>query len=67
MNTLLLAFSLMTSYGACALVESQCLIYNEYSATIAEAQWKCRRCGQYNWSAKPPYSCNNCSCTIGEC
>lgn len=64
MNTLLLAFFLLISDRPATPPEGPLLIHD---TTTAEAQWKCRRCGQYNWSAKPPYSCNNCSCTIGEC
>ncbi len=35
--------------------------------TVAEGEWQCRRCGHYNWSQNTPYTCNNCSCPIGEC
>lgn len=34
---------------------------------LAEGQWKCRRCGHYNWAQNSPYTCNNCGCSIGEC
>lgn len=34
---------------------------------LAEGEWKCRKCGRYNWAQNPPYVCNSCGCAIGEC